>query len=380
MNPSGLTAADFDRQRVIGRGNFGSVFKALYKKAAEIVAIKEIDLEQSEDDLIEIQREIDMLRACESQYVVKYYGCVLVNTKLWIIMEYMGGGSVRELIQVKMMTEPQIAVVLQQVLHALDFLHKGRKIHRDIKAANILLNSKGDVKLADFGVASSLEARNKAITFVGTPYWMAPEVIQEDGYDEKCDIWSLGITAIEMATRMPPYSDLHPQRVILLIPQNAPPILEGDFTPVFKDFVKQCLIKDPNLRPSAATLLNHPFIKSTRRKDILIEYLEQVRPFKVGPDSDYEEDYEEETTESDDNRWNFDTIVPQNKPNNNKKDDSRYLALLEKAIYTTSRDSRFTSINQSLVKLNGLFVLCNAQHPHFCEDFIKALVVEHDGS
>ena len=135
---------------LIGKGSFGLVYKGIWKKTGEVVAIKEIDLEESADDLIEIQKEIDMLRACESQYVVKYHGCALVNTKLWIVMEYMGGGSVRELLQIEMMSESVIAIVLQQVIHALEFLHKGRKIHRDIKAANILLNRHGDVKLADF--------------------------------------------------------------------------------------------------------------------------------------------------------------------------------------------------------------------------------------
>ena len=229
------------------RDSFGIVFKAIYKKTGQTVAIKEIDLEKTSDELTEIQREIDMLRVCKSEYVVSCEGSTLVDSKLWIVMEYMGGGSIRDLIQIRKMPENTIAIVLKQILLALNFLHKGRKIHRDIKAANILLSNDGDIKLADFGVASSLEARTKAYTFVGTPFWMAPEIIAEEGYNEKCDIWSLGITAIEVATGMPPYHELYPQRVLMLIPQNPPPTLQGDFSPQFKDFVSKCLVKDLSL-------------------------------------------------------------------------------------------------------------------------------------
>ena len=318
-----------------------------------------------------------MLRACESNYVVKYHGCTLVGTKLWIVMEMMAGGSVRELIQIKVMNEQQIAIVLSQVLLALDFLHRGRKIHRDIKAANILLNSAGDVKLADFGVASSLEARNKAFTFVGTPFWMAPEVIMESGYDEKCDIWSLGITAIEMATGLPPYADMLPQRVLMLIPQNAPPTLEGDFSSQFKDFVSKCLIKDPKIRPSAGQLLSHPFIKGAKRKELLVEYIEQVKPYSSNcrnEDDEYEEEEEEEEESND--FWVFDTIHVESSVKNNQNTSNVPLEALESAMLSTSRDQRFASINEPLTKLGGMFVLCNSQSPGFAKDFVKALIEE----
>ena len=377
---SGLTASDFVRQQLIGKGSFGLVYKALSKKTGEVVAIKEIDLEESADEVIEIQKEIDMLRACESQYVVKYHGCALVNTKLWIVMEYMGGGSVRELIQDHRMPEAVIAIVLQQVIHALEFLHKGRKIHRDIKAANILLNSAGEVKLADFGVAGSIEARSKAYTFVGTPFWMAPEVILEgQGYTEKCDIWSLGITAIEMAKGMPPYSDMPPQRVLMLIPQNTPPTLEGNFSPQFRDFVSQCLTKDPVARPSATALLQHPFVKSARRKEPLVQYIQSCKPngsAVVEEEEDSEE--EEEEAEANDN-WNFDTINaapgPRPRPGPNS---GKYLEILEKAIFTTSRDPRFAPVNKSLIKLSGMLVSCNAQCQTFCQDFVESLIAEYN--
>ena len=374
---SSLTANDFVRQQLIGKGSFGVVFKAIWKKTGGVVAIKEIDLEQSADDLIEIQKEIDMLRACESQYVVKYHGCALVGTKLWIVMEYMGGGSVRELLGDTMsIPENIIAIILQQVIHALEFLHKGRKIHRDIKAANILLNSNGDVKLADFGVASSIEARNKAYTFVGTPFWMAPEVINEGaGYDEKCDIWSLGITAIEMATGVPPYSDMDPRRVLILIPQNSPPTLEGDFSPQFRDFVKVCLTKDPTKRPSATMLLEHPFIKSVRRKEPLVQYILSAKQAAIDDDEEEAEEEEEEEEEDHNDNWNFDTIHP---AMISRQKGGRYLELLESAIFATSRDSRFAIVNESLIRLSGMLVSCNAQCPTFCQDFVESLIAEYN--
>lgn len=371
---AGLCASDFQRCQMIGKGNFGLVFKAIYKKTGQTVAIKEIDLEESDDDLTEIQREIDMLRACESPFVIRYEGCVLVGSKLWIVMEYMGAGSVRDLILIRKMPETAIAIVLNQILQGLDFLHRGRKVHRDIKAANILLSNEGDVKLADFGVASSLESRCRAFTFVGTPFWMAPEVITEGGYDEKCDLWSLGITAIEIATGSPPLAELHPQRVLILIPQNAPPQLQGDFSPQFKDFVEKCLIKDPAIRPSARDLLNHPFVKNAKKRDALIQYIDNVRPFRVAMSGDSEEEaeeYEEESVESD---WQFDTVMavrPVTKNNGNE-----YLEILENSILQISREERFSNVNEPLVKLGGLFVSCNSQNPKFCEDFVQALVSE----
>jgi serine/threonine-protein kinase 24/25/MST4 len=369
-----LSPSDFDSLQLVGRGSFGVVYKAIYKQTGGVVAIKEIDLEESKDDMVEIQREIDMLRACESRYVVKYEGCTLCQTKLWIVMEYMGGGSVRELVHVKKMEEGHIAIVLSQVLQALEFLHRGRKVHRDIKAANILLNTNGEVKLADFGVASSLEARSRAWTFVGTPFWMAPEVIQEEGYDEKCDIWSLGITAIEIAVGFPPYSDMAPQRVVLMIPQNEPPALDGDFSPTFKDFVKQCLTKDPRLRPGATQLLQHPFIKSAKRKETLVQYLEAVRPLIDGITEEEDGEEEEEESANDGGNWVFDTV--HSRLSGAGDGNVNFLEVLQSAIFQTSKDSRFAAVNEPLIKLGALFVACNAKTPNFCRDFVMALAEE----
>ncbi|WVQ76913.1 hypothetical protein IAR50_006591 [Cryptococcus sp. DSM 104548] len=263
----------------LGAGNFGTVWKASHNDTKQIVAIKMIDLESSEDDISEIQAEIAHLSSCWSDHVTKYYGSFVRGARLWIVMEYLAGGSCLDLLKPGVFTEAQVAVVCRELLLGLDYLHTEGKIHRDIKAANVLLSASGDVKLADFGVAAQLSShKSQRHTFVGTPFWMAPEVIRQAGYDARADIWSLGITAIEMLKGDPPLSEYHPMRVLFLIPKaRAPRLEEGEAGEGLRDFVERCLQKDPEHRATAKELLSHPFIRGAGKTSTLVPLVERYQ-------------------------------------------------------------------------------------------------------
>ncbi|XP_051902912.1 misshapen-like kinase 1 isoform X6 [Hippocampus zosterae] len=271
-DPAGI----FELVEVVGNGTYGQVYKGRHVKTGQLAAIKVMDVTEEEEE--EIKAEINMLKKySHHRNIATYYGAFVKKSppghddQLWLVMEFCGAGSVTDLVKNtkgSSLKEDWIAYICREILRGLSHLHAHKVIHRDIKGQNVLLTENAEVKLVDFGVSAQLDRTvGRRNTFIGTPYWMAPEVIACDEnpdstYDYRSDIWSLGITAIEMAEGAPPLCDMHPMRALFLIPRNPPPKLKSKkWSKKFIDFIEACLVKTYPSRPSTEQLLKHSFIR-----------------------------------------------------------------------------------------------------------------------
>mmetsp|Transcript_35744 Transcript_35744/g.101160 ORF Transcript_35744/g.101160 Transcript_35744/m.101160 type:complete len:686 (-) Transcript_35744:264-2321(-) len=276
-------AEDYELLDECGQGAAGKVWRALCKPPNSIVAVKLLDLENMSCNLEEIIREAQIMKLVNHENILSLHCSFVHQSDLWMVMPYVKGGSVLNIMKFahpQGLEEPIIATILREVLKALDYVHKQGAIHRDVKAGNILIGNHGEVKLADFGVAATMDrsGEGKRQTFVGTPCWMAPEVMeQEHGYDSKADIWSFGITVLELAHGMAPFAKSPPMKVLMMTLRQPPPQLqatgEKHFSKEMQQLVGLCLVKDPKKRPTAARLLEHRFFKGAQDSAYLMKHL-----------------------------------------------------------------------------------------------------------
>ncbi|XP_010791133.1 serine/threonine-protein kinase 10 [Notothenia coriiceps] len=287
----------------LGDGAFGKVYKARNKETGVLAAAKLIET-KCEEELEDYIVEIDILAKCDHRYIVKLLDAFYHDNKLWIMIEFCPGGAVdATMLELdRGLTEPQIKVVCRQMLEALTYLHSMKIIHRDLKAGNILLMLDGDIKMADFGVsAKNTKTLQRRDSFIGTPYWMAPEVVmcetmKDAPYDYKADVWSLGITLIELAQIEPPHHELNPMRVLLKIAKSEPPTLEQPhkWSQDFKDFLKKSLDKNPETRPTVTQLIEHPFVRKVTSNRPLRELVAEAKAEVMEEIEDNREEGEED--------------------------------------------------------------------------------------
>ncbi|XP_076854546.1 mitogen-activated protein kinase kinase kinase kinase 4-like isoform X4 [Brachyhypopomus gauderio] len=316
-DPAGI----FELVEVVGNGTYGQVYKGRHVKTGQLAAIKVMDVTEDEEE--EIKLEINMLKKySHHRNIATYYGAFIKKSppghddQLWLVMEFCGAGSITDLVKNtkgNTLKEDWIAYISREILRGLAHLHAHHVIHRDIKGQNVLLTENAEVKLVDFGVSAQLDRTvGRRNTFIGTPYWMAPEVIACDEnpdatYDYRSDLWSCGITAIEMAEGAPPLCDMHPMRALFLIPRNPPPRLKSKkWSKKFFNFIESCLVKNYTQRPATEQLLKHPFIRdqpNERQVRIqLKDHIDRTRKKRGEKDeTEYEysgsEEEEEETQE-----------------------------------------------------------------------------------
>lgn len=319
-DPAGI----FDLIEVVGNGTYGQVYKGRHTKTGQLAAIKVMDVTEDEEE--EIKLEINVLKKfSHHRNIATYYGAFIKKSppgkddQLWLVMEYCGAGSVTDLVKStkgQSLKEEWIAYISREILRGLAHLHSNKVIHRDIKGQNVLLTDNAEVKLVDFGVSAQLDRTiGRRNTFIGTPYWMAPEVIAcdenpEATYDNRSDLWSLGITALEMAESQPPLCDMHPMRALFLIPRNPPPRLKSSkkWSKKFHSFIDSVLVKDYHQRTYTDQLLKHPFIRdqpTERQVRIqLKDHIDRCKKHKQKADREESFNYsgsdneEEETTQA----------------------------------------------------------------------------------
>ncbi|XP_049299293.1 serine/threonine-protein kinase mig-15 isoform X10 [Anopheles funestus] len=311
-DPAGI----FELIEVVGNGTYGQVYKGRHTKTGQLAAIKVMDVTEEEEE--EIKLEINVLKKYSNhRNIATYYGAFIKKTpagkddQLWLVMEYCGAGSVTDLVKStkgQSLKEEWIAYICREILRGLSYLHTNKVIHRDIKGQNVLLTDNAEVKLVDFGVSAQLDKTiGRRNTFIGTPYWMAPEVIACDEnrdatYDNRSDLWSLGITALEMAESQPPLCDLHPMRALFLIPRNPPPRMKSKkWSKKFHSFIDTVLVKDYHQRPYTEQLLKHPFIKEQpTERQVRIQLKDHIDRCKKRKQEKERDDYRYSGSENDD--------------------------------------------------------------------------------